>query len=141
GLKTQKYFLRARLFGGTGGYEGDGLRIVVGKKGRHIELAGRQIISAAPVIHHAGLLGLAALDVGVTRKADEEIPVLRPIDSEPAIVLLSSLQEIHRKEILGVLRDLSPARTSLQVGPRYVPHRLLARGNVARRSEAVQIER
>jgi hypothetical protein len=33
-----------------------------------------RIISAAPVIHHAGLLGLAALDVGLTRKADEEIP-------------------------------------------------------------------
>src|SRR5262249_30421720 len=141
GLKTQKYFLRARLFGGTGGYEGDRLRIVVGKKRRHIELAGLQIISAAPVIHHAGLLGLAALDVGVTRKADEEIPVLRPIDSEPAIVLLSPLQEIHRQVILGVLRDLSPLGPTLQVGPRKVAERLLARGTVAMRSEAVQIER
>jgi hypothetical protein len=54
-----------------GGLEGDRLRIVVGKKRRHNELAGLQIISATPVIHHAGLPRLAALDVGVTRKADE----------------------------------------------------------------------
>ena len=49
----------------------DRFRIVVRKKRRHIELAGLQIISAAPAIHHAGLHGLAGLDVGVPRKADE----------------------------------------------------------------------
>src|SRR5499427_10835572 len=86
----------------------DRSRIVVRKKRRHVELAGLQIISAAPVIHHAGLHGLAGLDIGVPRKADEEIPVLRPIDAEPAIVLLSPLQEIRRNVILGVLLDLSP---------------------------------
>jgi hypothetical protein len=32
----------------------------------------------------AGLHGLAALDVGVPRKVDEEIPVLRPIDGATA---------------------------------------------------------
>src|SRR5215472_18581047 len=35
----------------------DRFRTVVRKKWRHIELAGLQIISAAPVIHHAGLHG------------------------------------------------------------------------------------
>src|SRR5262249_8171803 len=86
----------------------DRFRIVVRKKRRHLELAGLQILSAGPAIHHAGLHGLAGLDVGLPRKADEEIAVLRPIDAEPAIVLLSPLQEIRRNVILGVLLDLSP---------------------------------
>src|SRR5215468_9518078 len=116
-------------------------RIVVRKKRRHIELAGLQIISAAPVIHHAGLHGFTTLDVGVPRKADEEIPVLRPINAEPAIVLLSPLQEIRRNVILGVLLDLSPLGTTLEISPCQVAQRLLGRGNEALRSEAVQIER
>src|SRR5215470_4634545 len=111
------------------------------KSGGTSNLLGLQIISAAPVIHHAGLLRLAALDVGVTRQADEKIAVLRPIDSEPAIVLLSPLQEIHRHVILGLLLDLSPVGPTLHVGPRKIAERLLGRGYVALRSEAVQIER
>src|SRR5262249_19205634 len=70
-----------------------------------------------------------------------KIAVLRPIDSEPAIVLLSPLQEIHRHVILGLLLDLSPVGPTLHVGPRKIAERLLGRGNVALRSEAVQIER
>jgi hypothetical protein len=72
-------------------------RVVVRKKQRHIELAGLQIISAAPAIHHAGLHGLAGLDVGVPRKADDEIPVLRPRCSwcpggaEPKLIALSAV--------------------------------------------------
>src|SRR6516164_11541009 len=95
----------------------DRFRIVVRKKRRHIELAGLQIISAAPAIHHAGLHALAGLDVGVPRKADEEIPALRPIDAEPAIVLLGPLQEIRGNVILGVLLDLLPLGTTLEISP------------------------
>lgn len=84
----------------------DRFRIAVRKKRRHIELAGLQIISAAPAIYHAGLHGLAAFDVGVPRNADEEIPVLAPIDTEPAIVFLSPLQEIRRNVILRVLLEI-----------------------------------
>src|SRR5262249_41547416 len=125
----------------SGSCRSERLRIVVGKKRRHIELAGLQIISAAPVIHHAGLLGLAALDAGLTRQGDEKIAVRRPIDTQPAIVLLSPLQQIRRNVILGVLRDLSPPGPTLQVGPGKIAERLPGRANVALRSEAVQIER
>src|SRR5262249_27243302 len=115
------------------------LRIVVGKKRRHIELAGLQIISALPVIHHAGLLGLAALDAGLTRQGDKKIAVRRPIDTQPAIVIVSPLQEIRRNVILGLLHDLAPLGPALQVGPGKIAERLPGR-NVALRSEAVQIE-
>src|SRR5215467_1009536 len=115
----------------------DRFRIVVRKKRRHIELAGLQIISAAPVIHHAGLHGFAALDVGVPRKADEEIPVLGPIDAEFAIVLLSPLQENRRNMILRILLDLSPLGTTLEISPCQVAQRLLGRGNEALRTQLV----
>src|SRR5215813_15016980 len=115
-------------------------RIVVRKKRRHVELAGLQIISAAPAIHHAGLHGLAGLDVGVPRKADEEIPVLRPNDAEPAIALLGPLQEIHRNVILGLLPDLSPLGTAFEISPCQVAQRRLGRGNEALRTLAVQME-
>src|SRR5215467_15261844 len=113
----------------------------MGKNCRHVELAGSQIISAAPAVHHAGLHGLAALNVSIPRQSDQNIAARRPIDAEPTIVLFKSLQQIRRHMILRLLRDLSPVRTSLQEGPRQVAERLLARANVAVRSEAVQIER
>jgi hypothetical protein len=92
-------------------------------------------------VHHDGLHGLAALNVGIPRQSDQNIAVHRPIDAEPTIVLFKPLQQIRRLVILWLLRDLSPVRVSLQEGPRQVAERLLARGNVAVRSEAVQIER
>src|SRR5262249_49563526 len=62
----------------------DSFRIVIGKNCRRVELAGLQIISAAPAVHHAGLHGLAALDVGIPRQSDQNIAVRRPNDAEPA---------------------------------------------------------
>src|SRR5262249_8457580 len=67
--------------------------------------------------------------------------VLGPIDAEPAIVLLSPLQEMRRKVIFGVLLDLSPLGTTLEISPCQVAQRLLGRGNEALRTLAVQIER
>src|SRR5262245_65451564 len=86
----------------------DRFRIVVRIMRRHIELAGLQIISAAPAVHHAGLHGLAALYVGIPRRSDHNIAVRRPIDAEPTIVLFKSLQRIRRLVILWLLRDFSP---------------------------------
>jgi hypothetical protein len=60
--------------------------VVVRKKRRHVELAGLQVISAAPAVHRPGLV---VLDVGVPRKADEEISVLRPINAQPVIPIHS----------------------------------------------------
>jgi hypothetical protein len=63
------------------------------------------------------------------------------IDTQPAIVLVSPLQEIRRHVILGLLCDLSPLWPTLQLGPRQIAERLLGRANETLRSEAVQLER
>src|SRR5262245_38996754 len=88
--------------------EHDSFRIVFGKKRGRVELAGLQIISAAPAVQHAGLHGLAAFYVGIPAQSDQNIAVRRPIDAERTIVLFKSVQKIRRLVILGLLRDLSP---------------------------------
>src|SRR5258708_12608092 len=95
----------------------DSFRIVVGKKCRHVELASLQIISAAPVVHHAGLNGFAALNVGFPPQSDQKIAVRRPIHAERAIVLFNSLQQTRVYVIPSPLLALSPIRTSLHLGP------------------------
>jgi hypothetical protein len=56
-----------RLSGVPGRLGHKGFRIVGGKSRRHVELAGLQVISTAPAAYDAGLHGLSALDVGISR--------------------------------------------------------------------------
>jgi len=57
------------------------------------------------------------------------------------IHVLEGRYEIRRNVILGVLLDLSPLGTTLEISPCQVAQRLLGRGNEALRTQAVQIER
>src|ERR1700752_2564225 len=78
----------------------DGFRIVSGKKRRHVELAGLQIISPTTAVHDAGLHGLSALDVGISPQRDHKVAVRRPIDAERAIVLV---QPVLPKRVVVIL--------------------------------------
>jgi hypothetical protein len=61
------------------------------KKCRHVELAGLHIISAAPAVQHAGLHGLAALDIGIPRQNNQNKAVRRPIDAKRTIADIGQL--------------------------------------------------
>src|SRR3954465_11298661 len=117
----------------------DALRLNGEARATNIRITGEA--EALPAVHHTGLRGLATLDVGIRRQTDHKIAVLRPPDAEVAIVVCKALQQASEDVILGLFLDFSPVGTRLHKGPRQVGERLLGRGDVALRTEAIQIKR
>ena len=98
---------------------------------------------STPAVHHAGLHGFAAPDVGIPRQGDQKIAVRRPINAEPAIVLLKPPSSRYAEDVIlrAPSRPFASRAASSCRPTRDQPSGFLVAAHVALRAEAIQIER
>ncbi|BAC45628.1 bll0363 [Bradyrhizobium diazoefficiens USDA 110] len=102
------------------------LRVALGEHRRHVELAGLEVITAFPVGQslHGDVLRML---VHFARQRDQEVAIVGPVNTEPAISIFGALHQIGRDVVveLHVLR----VRPAVEIGPGEVTERLLRRAH------------